>query len=186
MYQQTQLREVAAQRDLKRCGFTPESISAIQGTKVVTINGVQQVRPASDFSYLGGNTQPRPVSNTTFQNSSTQTTSASSSVSNTTDNSQIILSLKESLAQQEMLFARFKQQSDRRIMQLEMAVSGMVEQIKKMSEVTMTIKSNQNAAQARAALNPADRDPCATAIDRNGVAPKDVQIENIFYCGNRR
>lgn len=31
-----------------------------------------------------------------------------------------------------------------------------------------------------------EREPVATAIDRNGVAPSEVSIEKMFYCGNKR
>lgn len=45
----------------------------------------------------------------------------------------------------------------------------------------------QERAEPQRRLQPTqEREPSKEAIDRNGVAPADVSIEKMFYCGNKR
>ena len=99
----------------------------------------------------------------------------------------ILQSLQQQMQDQQRMFSRFKQFSDQRIMQLEHHLGKALEQLKTMNEVVMTLKSNAGAgAKAAAVANRVDGKPSESAIDRNNVAPSQVQVEDIFYSGTRR
>lgn len=172
--EQQQMKQYYAQRELRSCGFTPESINAIQSTTVITRDGVQHVVPTSQ-SHLDQSSQYTAPQ----QQAPTQI--------NVDGQHQIIQSLQQQFQDQQKMFSRFKQFSDQRIMQLEQNLSKTMEQLKTMHEVVMTLKSNAGAgAKAAAVANRVDGKPSTEAIDRNRVAPSEVQVEDIFYSGNRR
>ena len=52
----------------------------------------------------------------------------------------------------------------------------------------MTMKSNQSAKAERDRQfqrGQESKEPLNKAIDRNNVAPSEVQVDKIFYCGTR-
>ena len=173
MMEQQQMKQYYAQRELQNCGFTPESINAIQSTTVINRNGMQHVVPTSQ-SHLNEASQR------------TQQTGVQTEMDNNGLNP-ILQSLQQQFQDQQKMFSRFKQFSDQRIMQLEQHLSKTMEQVKNMHETVMTLKSNAGAgANAAKYANRIDGKPATQAVDRNNVAPSEVQVEDIFYSGNRR
>lgn len=167
------MKQYYAQRELQNCGFTPESINAIQSTTIITRNGMQHVVPASQ-SHLHEAPQR------------TQQTSVQTEINNN-ESKQILQSLQQQFQDQQRMFSRFKQFSDQRIMQLEHHLEKTMKQLKEMQETVMTLKSNAGAAAKAASFaNRAENKPLSVAIDRNRVAPSEVQVEDIFYSGTRR
>ncbi len=168
MIEQQNIRQYQAQRELANCGFTPESIQAIQSTTVITRNGSQHVVPLSQ-RHLDESSQ---TANVTIEADSSET---------------IINSLQQQLLDGQRMFSRFKQNADNRIMQLEINLSKAIEQIKSLNETVSTLKSNARASElVDHYANRSDAKPSEKPIDRNRVAPADVQVENIFYSGSRR
>ncbi len=176
-------KELQAQRDLQACGLTEESINAIRSTSVVNHQGTQQVVPNSQV----GNYEEAQIQDQNAIHIEDTTGEVSQSV---------IASLQTQLVEQQRMFSRFKQFSDQRITSLERQLASALETIKDMSNRINTIASN---SQARAALPPQqsttvaavaqapaeEKKPSTVAIDRNGVAPESVQIDKIFYCGEK-
>ena len=169
MMEQQQMKQYYAQKELRNCGFTPESIDAIQSTTVITRDGMQHVVPTSQ-SHLDQASQRQ--AQTTIQEEGQHS---------------ILQSLQQQLQDHQKMFSRFKQFSDQRIMQLEHNLGKAMEELKTMHEVVMTLKSNAGAsAKAAAVANRVDGKPSENAIDRNNVAPSKVQVEDIFYSGTKR
>ena len=164
MMQQANLAEFRAEQDLRNCGFTPESINAIRATTVITRNGMQHVVPESQQG---------------LNQKLNQTTGATKMEATTASNMEI------EFANQQRMFSRFKQFTDNKIMNLESNLSKAIEQIKEMQQTMLTLKSNQSAQINAGAPAKKTRAPSTQAVDRNRVAPSEVQIENIFYCGQR-
>lgn len=165
------MKQYYAQRELRNCGFTPESINAIQSTTIITRDGMQHVVPTSQAHLDQAPQRTQQVQTTVSQD----------------ENNSIIQSLQQQLLDQGRMFSRHKQFSDQRIMQLEHNLTKTMETLKQMHEVVMTLKSNAgSAANAAKYANRVDGKPASQAIDRNNVAPSQVQVEDIFYSGSRR
>ncbi len=95
-------KDFKAQQELKSCGFTPESINAIQSTKVITRDGAQHIVPGSQ-AYLD-------------QQKAQSTQSPPTTVTSSGD-ADLLVQLQE----QKMLFSRHKNYTDQRLMKLETA-----------------------------------------------------------------
>lgn len=172
MIQQQELRQYHAQQELRNCGFTPESINAIKSTTIITRNGAQHVVPASQKH---------------LDQSSSKSFFQSSNVSSDSNSNSALESLQQQFLDQQRSFSRFKQFSDRRIMELEHQLSKTMTQVKDMVETVKTLKSNAGVAQRVSAnINRKDKEPMTQAIDRNNVAPSTVRVEDIFYSGSKR
>jgi hypothetical protein len=168
MMEQQQMKQYCAQKELRNCGFTPESINAIQSTTIITRDGMQHVVPTS-------------------QNHLNETAQQEQTIVQMEGTNAILQSLQQQFQDQQKMFSRFKHFSDQRIMQLEQHLGKTMEQLKDMCETVKTLKSNAGAAQNAANFaNRTDAKPMSSAIDRNRVAPSEVQVEDIFYSGNRR
>jgi len=173
MMEQQQMKQYYAQRELQNCGFTPESINAIQSTTIINRNGMQHVVPTSQ-SHLNETSQR------------TEQTNIQTETNNNSINP-ILQSLQQQFQDQQRMFSRFKKFSDQRIMELEHHLGKTMKQLKEMQETVMTLKSNAGAtAKAASFANRVDNKPITNAIDRNRVAPSEVQVEDIFYSGTRR
>lgn len=163
------------ERDLMNCGLSADSINSIRDTTVITRNGSQHVVPGTQAHLDESGRQP---------------------IHSVQENS-----INQELHEQQKLFSRYKQYSDNRIATLERNLSSTMEQLKELHNLVATIKSNQQA-QNRVAISspsaqtpseqtpqtnqqPTNNAPANQAIDRNKVAPVDVKVENIFYCGER-
>lgn len=180
-----QYRDMRTEQQLQACGLTVDSIQSIKDTTVITRDGEQHVVPKSQ-SHLAN-------------------ASASQTVTMSNDDSAgHLASIQRQLQEQQRMFSRFKQYNDERTMKLEHHLGSALEQLKDVQQQLMTIKSNQQA-QTRIAENsrasvynteqatanttaPATAPSQATReaakpIDRNNVAPVDVKVEKVFYCG---
>lgn len=93
--------------------------------------------------------------------------------------------LVKQLDDQQKLFARFKQYTDGRIMTLERGLSAAQEVIKDMHTKITTLQSNSHAQARQATGAKQENKPADKAIDRNNIAPAQVQVDKIFYCGER-
>lgn len=154
------MSQYRTEQDLLGQGFSRESLDAIRSTTIITRNGAQHVVPESQ-SYLD------------------EKTASQEAIS---ENSPQLMALRSQFDQQQKLFSRHKQMSDSRIMQLEQHISKMTEQMKEMHNIVQTMRSNKSSQKTVVKEN---TQPETEAIDRNGVAPADVQVDKIFYCGER-
>jgi len=161
--EQASLQEFRATQDLQNCGFTPESINAIRATTVITRDGTQHVVPQAQEHLNQGrkeHTEAREME-------------AAS------------MNIEVEFANQQRMFSRFKQFTDSKIMNLESNLTTAITQIKEMQQTMLTLKSNQMAQHTATMPAKEGRAPVTNMIDRNKVAPSEVQVESIFYCGQR-
>jgi hypothetical protein len=194
-------RGFAAEQTLLNCGFSPESISAITSTRIVNHNGQQVVMKESQLGLVQPSApiqQSRPIDNLSIVNqrnpaeniitvSREQRDKSIQQSSLNETHIQMINSLNEQLTMQTQQFSRFKQYADGRIIHLESQMGDVLEKMKTALDIIQTLKSNSEAAKNREKLNQgSDKTPATQAIDRTGVAPADVSIDKIFYCGERR
>lgn len=152
-----------AAQELRNAGLSPESINAIQDTTVITRDGAQHVVRKSEQHFDDGSTKATNVVG---------------------DNNALASQLEE----QRMLFNRYKNYSEQRITKLEVGLSKAITHLNEMINTVQTLKSNAQAAQKREELYAKQEGripPSEKPIDRNKVAPADVQVENIFYTGRR-
>jgi hypothetical protein len=173
-------KEYRAAKELKNCGFTPDSITAIQGTKIITRDGAQHVVPSSQVHLDESNGTHKELYDHGEKPMQPQTY-ISSSQHQSTD---ILVRVEE----QQKFFTRYKNYTDQRLQKLEVALTQSQEIIKQLQSALMTIKSNQNAQSEREKQFQRGQDskePENKAIDRNNVAPSQVQVDKIFYCGTR-
>lgn len=95
--------------------------------------------------------------------------------------------IQESLSMQKNKTDRLLGILQNRIDVLEKEVSEMKAQLEKMGESYSKIKDKEVVEQSREALfNRKDREPSDKPIDRNNVAPSQVQIANIFNMSGKR
>jgi hypothetical protein len=95
--------------------------------------------------------------------------------------------LTEALATQKNKYDRILGLLQNRIDVLEKEVSGMKAEFEKFSEKYGKLKDKETVEQSREALfNRKDRAPGDKPIDRNNVAPSDVQIANIFNMSGKK
>lgn len=86
---------------------------------------------------------------------------------------------------QAMLIRLAKQNRDR-ITSLEKEVSQLTQKLSNAVSFIEKMKDTETVANARQALQERrDKPPVNRPIDRNNVAPSQVQLENIFYVGRR-
>jgi len=163
--QTSEIQTCRTEQDLLNCGFSEESINNIRNTTVITRDGAQHVVPLSQ-SHL----QQESVAKPQQQISTVGTDSAR---------------LAQQFDDQQRMFSRFKQYTDGRIMTLERGLSAAQEIIKDLQNKMLTIKSNHQAQNYEDAPVRQPAKPLDKAIDRNKVAPADVQVDKIFYCGDR-
>lgn len=170
------------EQDLLNCGLTQDSINSIRDTTVITRNGSQHVVPGSQ-AHLSEAQSHAP---------STAIMSEDSSLPQS--------NLVHRLHEQQKMFSRYKQHSENRIATLERNLNSTMENIKQLHSAVATMKSNQQAQQQRVVNSspsvetPSQQEtpqptkqqaPVKAPVDRNGIAPVDVKVENIFYCGER-
>lgn len=146
---------------MRGCGFSQDSINAIRSTTVITRDGMQHVVPDSQAHLDEAPQNPTTQGATTADH------------------------LQDQVKDHQRMFARFKQFTDKKIMDLESQLNTALEQIKDMQQTILTLKSNQAAQATAAAPTKKEAAPADKAVDRNNVAPADVQVESIFYCGQR-
>ena len=98
-----------------------------------------------------------------------------------------LLELREQLASQKNQFERYVQLSQQRMTTLEREVKELRDEFSKASQLLGKISDKQTVEKTREALfNHKEKAPMDKPIDRNNVAPKDVQIGNIFNMSGKR
>jgi ribosomal protein L9 len=94
--------------------------------------------------------------------------------------------LNAQLNQQNAMFKRVIENNKNRIHSLEKEVGELALKLNKSLEFIEKIKDKEIVSASRnAANNRIEKEPSEKPIDRNNVAPKDVDIKKIFYFGNR-
>lgn len=174
-------KNLQAERDLLRCGLTEESINAIKATTVVNHNGSQQVVPNSQVGI--------------YEQAEQQDQSSIHIEDHTGEISEnVVAALQIQFKEQQQMVSRFKHFSEQRITSLERQLSSALETIKNMSNRINTMASNQQARskqatsgtiQSVAQKSTENKAPSDKPVDRNGVSPESVQIDKIFYCGEK-
>ena len=95
-------------------------------------------------------------------------------------------SYKEDMEEQRRIFERHISINRQKINSLEKEVEQLKMVVKKTTEFMNKINDSEVVAKKREALHSRrERPPSDRPIDRNGVAPSDVQIREIFYAGRR-
>lgn len=109
--------------------------------------------------------------------------------SNQASKDEAIAKLTEALNYQATQFERFRQITERKFTTLSKDLMDSNMRLKEVYAFVTKIKDKQEVHATREALanyQKGDRKPVDRAIDRNGVSPKDVQIENIFNFSGKR
>ncbi len=84
-------------------------------------------------------------------------------------------------------FERFLQINQNRMMTLEKEVVTLREELAKKTTMLDKLSDRETVQRSRDALfNRKDRAPSDRPVDRNNVAPSQVQIENIFNCSGKK
>ncbi len=162
-------KQFKASQELRRAGLSQESIQAIRNTTVITKNGMQHVVPMSQKHLDEGLPQSTNDKTVVGDNQSTEL-------------------LAQQLEDFQRTFSRYKQFSEQRISKLESAMSEASKYINDLLSEVQTMKSNMNAEKVREevyAKQSNNSAPLDKPIDRNKVAPSEVQVEKIFYAGRR-
>ena len=162
-------KQFKASKELRNAGLSQESITAIRNTTVITKNGMQHVVPMSQKHLDEG-----------LPNSTNEKTVVG-------DNQSTEL-LSQQLEDLQRMFSRYKQFSEQRITKLESAMGEASQFINELLSTVQTMKSNMNAEKVREEVYSKQdngKPPLDKPIDRNKVAPSEVQVEKIFYAGRR-
>lgn len=95
--------------------------------------------------------------------------------------------IQQNLQEQKNKFDRFLAINQNRIVSLEKEVNQLRDELNKKTELLNKISDRETVQRSRDALfNRKDRAPLDRAIDRNNVAPSQVQIEKIFNCSGKK
>ena len=162
-------KQYKASKELRNAGLSQESINAIRSTTVITRNGAQHVVPMSQKHLDEG-----------LPNSDAEKTVVGDNQSDGV--------LAQQMEDLQRMFSRYKKFSEERITNLERAMSEAVQHINELLTTVSTMKSNAMAEKTREAVyakQDAHKEPLDKPIDRNKVAPSEVQVEKIFYAGRR-
>lgn len=91
-----------------------------------------------------------------------------------------------SMNEQKAMFQRVIENNKNRIYALEKEVGELALKLKKATEFMEKLNDKDVVSRSREALySMQNRKPVDRPIDRNNVAPKDVDIQKIFYFGNK-
>lgn len=183
--QMENLGRLSPQRTQERYGISEESLQMIRKTAGVSTN-----------SQMTGSIGQRPV---VYESEAPHTTNVQAQAvsSSQLDTSQmtlvqteIIRQVKEALQYQALQFDRFRDLTEQKFTTLSKDLMDMDMQLKRAHSFIERIKDKQEVVESRAALNDyqqGDKRAVPTqAIDRTGVAPSDISIENIFNCSGKR
>ncbi|MCC7574434.1 hypothetical protein KO361_02490 [Candidatus Woesearchaeota archaeon] len=95
--------------------------------------------------------------------------------------------LQTTLLEQKNKFDRFLTINQNRIMTLEKEVNQLREELNKKTQMLDKLSDKETVQRTREALfNRKDRAPLDSPVDRNNVAPSQVQIEKIFNCSGKK
>ena len=95
--------------------------------------------------------------------------------------------LQNTMQEQKNKFERFLSINQNRIMTLEKEVNELKTELTKKTQVLDKMNDKETVQRSRDALfNRKDRAPLDRPVDRNNVAPSQVQIETIFNCSGKK
>ena len=95
--------------------------------------------------------------------------------------------IQQNIQEQKNKFDRFLTINQNRIVTLEKEVNQLRDELNKKTELLNKISDRETVQRSRDALfNRKDRAPLDRPVDRNNVAPSQVQIENIFNCSGKK
>ncbi len=95
--------------------------------------------------------------------------------------------LQITIQEQKNKFERFLTINQNRIMTLEKEVNELKQELQKKTQALEKLNDKEVVQRSRDALfNRKDRAPLDRPVDRNNVAPSQVQIENIFNCSGKK
>jgi hypothetical protein len=144
---------------------------------------INQMQKSGAFSTTPTPHNPRPFTPNSGQSQSPQGNSGQDDSASKSK----IDELQETMAMQKNKFDRTISLLQNRIDILEKEVAGMKAEFEKMSEKYGKLKDKEVVEQSREALfNRKDKAPADKPIDRNNVAPSDVQIANIFNMSGKK
>ncbi|MFA6072608.1 MAG: hypothetical protein WC758_00650 [Candidatus Woesearchaeota archaeon] len=142
---------------------------------------VNQMQKSGAFSTTLNPNNPRPFTPTSSQVQSPLTKTGDD------ESKSKIAEFQDALAMQKNKFDRTISILQNRIDSLEKEVAGMRLEFEKIAEKYNKFKDKETVEQSREALfNRQDRPPVDKPIDRNHVAPSDVQISNIFNMSGKK
>ena len=96
-------------------------------------------------------------------------------------------SLQTTMYEQKNKFERFLTINQNRIMTLEKEVNQLKDELNKKTQALERLSDKEVVQRSREALfNRKDRAPLDKPVDRNNVAPSQVQIETIFNCSGKK
>ncbi|MFT4282994.1 MAG: hypothetical protein ACMXX6_01065 [Candidatus Woesearchaeota archaeon] len=96
------------------------------------------------------------------------------------------IEITNTLIEQKAMFQRVIQNNKNRIKDIEKEVGELASKLKEATEFINKIKDREIVEKTREKLySMRDKKPMDKPIDRNNVAPKDVDIQKIFYAGGR-
>ncbi|MFP4567777.1 MAG: hypothetical protein ACLFN8_02435 [Candidatus Woesearchaeota archaeon] len=95
--------------------------------------------------------------------------------------------LQTSMFDQRNKFERFLTINQNRMMTLEKEVNELRSELTRKTEMLNKLSDKETVQRSREALfTRQDRVPLDRPVDRNNVAPSQVQIENIFNCSGKK
>ena len=95
--------------------------------------------------------------------------------------------LQITMQEQKNKFERFLTINQNRIMTLEKEVNELKQELQKKTQALEKLNDKEVVQRSRDALfNRKDRAPLDRPVDRNNVAPSQVQIETIFNCSGKK
>lgn len=103
--------------------------------------------------------------------------------------SQLINQLKEALEYQAMQFDRYRDLTEKKFTSLSKDLLDLTFQLKDAKDFISKMRDKQDVQATRQALHQyqqGDRPAHDQPIDRNGVSPSSVQIQDIFNCSGKR
>ncbi|MGM5481104.1 MAG: hypothetical protein ACQESE_01695 [Nanobdellota archaeon] len=158
----SQYADFQTERDLVNCGLTQDSINAIKSTSVVTHNGAQHIVPESQTGRFD-HAEVRGSEQVASQESSSQSQE---------------YYLRIQLDDQQRMFSRFKNYSDKRISALEKGLSDAIKELNDIKQQMETLKSNQRAqVKAQQNVEPRTQSP-DTSTQTPGYGAADNGVHN--------
>ncbi|MFP4524547.1 MAG: hypothetical protein ACLFO2_04535 [Candidatus Woesearchaeota archaeon] len=101
----------------------------------------------------------------------------------TINQSEVIRQLKDAITYQAQQFDRFRELAERKFTSLSKDVMELNMELKQAQQTIAKIRDKEEVAAARQALSDyqkGDKPPSEHPIDRNGIAPSEVQLDKIF------
>lgn len=172
----------------------PKSSQQRYGISEESFNSIQQMAGTSAAEQRGQRISTTPQPQQTVVQETQHASPARSSIRQDADQltlaqSEMITKLKDALSFQAMQFDRFKELTERKFTTLSKDLLDVTMRLKEAHSHIQKMRDREETASARQALHEyqqGDKPAVTQAIDRNGVAPSSVSIQDIFNCSGRR